>query len=140
MSSPAVREAIREAWLVLTPDIPFVETINDKPPHGATAVPLWGTLIFDVIGRGAVTMGSRPWREETGTATIALMSYAGVGDDVVAQAASQAMLAWDEWISADGSIWIQSVEGPRPPDLEAVGDAFRLAVTLNYTYQTRGGS
>jgi hypothetical protein len=85
-------------------------------------------------------MGSRPWIEETGIALVVLMSYAGIGDDQVATVAEEVTRAWSMWINDTGDVWIHSVDPPRPPDAEAVGDIFRMAVGLNYRYQTRGGS
>jgi hypothetical protein len=136
MSSFAVRSAIRDAWPLLLPTIPLVNTISESPE---VDVPVWATLVFDVINRGPITMGSNPWIEETGVAMIALMCYSGAGDDEVAQHADTVMRAWHEWISPDKAIWIQSVDGPRPPDLEAGGNYYRLSVNLNYAHQTRGG-
>jgi hypothetical protein len=139
MSSPAVRDAIRAAWPTLVPTIPLVETINDTPETLEIEVPIWATLVFDVTNRGPVTMGSHPWIEETGMIVVALMSYSGTGDDEVARAAGVIMQAFEMWISPDKAIWIQSVDGPRSPDMEAGGNVYRLSVNLNYAYQTRGG-
>lgn len=138
MSSIAVRSELRAAWPAITPLIPYVETINTAPDNPDVEVPIWGTFVFDVISRGHITMGSAPWIEEVGTASIALMAYSGTGDDEIASMADVAVRGWEKWISTDGSIWIQSVAAPVPPDLEAVGDAYRLLVTLTYVYQIRG--
>jgi len=138
MSSGTVRDAMKAAWPVLVPGIPLVETINDSPPD-IPDVPIWATFIFDVTSSGPVTMGSDPWFEEVGVAMVALMSYSGEGDDTVATAAEDVIKAWRLWISPDKAIWIQSADGPRPPDLETVGNAYRLSVNLNYAYQSRGG-
>lgn len=138
MSSISVRERLRAAWPTITPGLPFFETINDSPTNLEVEIPIWGTFVFDVVSRQHTTMGSHPWIVEEGTATVALMSYSGVGDDEVAAAAEQVIQGWELW--KDGSdLWIQSVDGPRPPDLEAVGDIYRLIVVLTYHYQTRGG-
>jgi hypothetical protein len=139
MSSQAVRLAFRTAWPILVPTIPLVETINDAPTDMETEQQIWATFVFDVINRADVTMGTNPWTEETGVAMVALMGYSGVGDDLVGQAAATVMAAWKHWISADKMLWLSSVDGPRPPDLETVGDKYRLSVSLNYAYQTRGG-
>jgi hypothetical protein len=136
MSSYAVRSALRDAWQILLPDIPLVNTVNESP---TVDVPVWATFVYDVVSRGPVTMGSNPWIEEIGVAMIALMSYSGTGEDEVAQKADVVMRAWHEWISPDKATWIQSVEGPRPPDLDAGGNYYRLSVNLNYAHQTRGG-
>jgi hypothetical protein len=139
MSSPYVRETLRRAWGDLTPSLPFVETINTLVDPADTDVPIWGTFVFDTVSRAPQTMGSQPWMEEQGTATVVLMGQAGVLDDDVAFIAGSVVTAWDGWIDDTKNLWIQSVDAPRPPDLEAVGDNYRLTVTLNYRYQTRGG-
>lgn len=139
MSSHAVRLAFKAAWPTLVPDIPLVDTINDSPDNPEMESSMWATFIFDVTGSGPVTMGSNPWFEEQGVVIVALMSYSGIGDDVAALAADKVVRAWRQWISPDKAIWVQSVDGPRAPDLETVGDRYRLSVNLNYAYQTRGG-
>lgn len=140
MSSAPVRDALRAAWPTLTPTLPYVETINELPDPASVEAPIWATFLFESTGNETQTMGSRPWIEESGIATIAIMSRAGIGDDTIAAIATDVVRSWTMWINSTGDIWIQSVDPPRPPDLEAVGDIFRLAVTLNYRYQTRGGS
>lgn len=139
MSSFAVRQALEAAWPLLTPTLPFVPTINSLPV-GDTTVSIWGTFIYDASLRPHQTMGSRPWIEEQGVATIGLLGLSGVGDDAIAQMADDVVKAWEMWINATQDIWIDSVDPPRPPDNEAVGDVYRLVVGLNYRYQTRGGS
>jgi hypothetical protein len=140
MSSIAVRTGLKNAWPGLVPTIPLFDTINEVPSNLEVEIPIWATFVFDVVNRGPITMGSNPWVEEVGTATVALMGESGVGDDAVAQAAQTVIDAWGAWISASKDLWVQSIDGPRPPDPEAVGDIFRLAVIFNYHYQTRGGS
>jgi hypothetical protein len=139
MSNIAVRNALVAAWPILTPNLPYVPTINQIVADQDTDVPIWGTFIFDTSTRVHDTMGSRPWIEEQGIAIVALLSYSGVTDQDIAQAASDVVKAWEMWHNSDGSIWIHSVDGPSVPDPEAVGDVYRLTVTLNYRYQTRGG-
>jgi hypothetical protein len=140
MSSIAVREALRAAWPIVTPTLPYVETINTLVDPALTDARIWGTFVFESIARDPQTMGSRPWIEEQGVASVMLLSYAGVGDDEVAAAADLVVRGWTEWINGTKDIWIQSVDPPRAPDTEAVGDVYRLMVNLNYRYQTRGGS
>lgn len=140
MSSPAVRDALRAAWPVITPTIPYVETLNTLVDPSATDAEIWGSFSFEALLRDAQTMGSQPWIEEQGLASIMLISYAGVGDDEVAAAADLVVRGWTSWINSTQDIWIHSVDPPRPPDPEAIGDAYRLMVNLNYRYQTRGGS
>jgi hypothetical protein len=137
MSSIAVREALRAAWPIVTPTLPYVETINTLANPDAS---IWGTFIFEAIARDPQTMGSRPWIEEQGVASVMLLSYAGVGDNDVAAVAELVVRGWTDWINGTKDIWIQSVDPPRAPDTEAVGDIYRLMVNLNYRYQTRGGS
>ena len=138
MSSGTVREAMKTAWADLVPTIPLVETINDTPDTIPES-PIWATFIFDVTSSGPVTMGSDPWFEELGVAMVALMSYSGEGDLTVAAVAEDVIKAWRLWISPDKAIWIQSADGPRPPDMETAGNSYRLSVNLNYAYQSRGG-
>lgn len=140
MSSIYVRNAIVAAWPLVTPTIPYVPTLNQRVLDQDTDVPIWGTLIFEASARPHLTMGSHPWIEEQGLAVVALMSYSGVTDEQVAEAASLVVKAWEMWHNDDGQLWINSVDGPSVPDPEAVGDTYRLIVTLNYRYQTRGGS
>jgi hypothetical protein len=140
MSNIAVRNAFKSAWATLVPTIPLFDTINEAPSNLEVEVPIWATFLFDVSNRGPVTMGSNPWVEEVGTAAVALMGESGVGDEEVAQAAQTVIDAWGAWQALAGNLWVQSVDGPRPPDPEAIGDIFRLMVVLNYHYQTRGGS
>lgn len=140
MSSPAVRDALRAAWSTITPTIPYVETINQLVDPAATDALIWASFSFEALTRDSQTMGSRPWIEEQGVAAILLISYAGVGDDEVAAAADLVVRGWTNWINSTQDIWIHSVDPPRPPDPEAIGDAYRLMVNLNYRYQTKGGS
>lgn len=140
MSSLAVRDALRLAWPTITPTIPYVETINQLVDPSETDGPIWGSFSFEAQTRDAQTMGSQPWFEEQGIASILLISYSGVGDDEVAAAADLIVRGWSEWINSTQDIWIHSVDPPRPPDPEAIGDVYRLMVNLNYRYQTRGGS
>lgn len=140
MSSIAVREALRAAWPTITPLLPFVETINTLVDESDAGVPIWGTFIFESQARDHQTMGSKPWIEESGVALVVLMSFSGIGDDQVAAVADDVVRGWTMWINSTQDIWIHSVDPPRAPDVEAVGDVFRLAVGLNYRYQTKGGS
>jgi hypothetical protein len=140
MSSIAVRQALRDAWPSITPLLPYVETISEKVDPAVTAVQIWGTFIFDSTTRDYQSMGSKPWIEEQGIAAVVLIAYAGVGDEEVAAAADDVVRGWTSWINSVGDIWIHSVDPPRPPDPEAVGDMYRLTVNLNYRYQTKGGS
>lgn len=139
MSSPEVRAELIQAWQAISPNLPYVATINEFVAPSTTTGPVWGTFVFDVISRLDQTMGSHPWIEEQGTATIVLMAQSGTGDDYVASVAGNLVRAWTMWINSAQDLWISSVEAPRPPDPEAVGDAYRLTVVLNYRYQTRGG-
>lgn len=140
MSSIAVRDALRAAWATVTPTLPYVETISQVVDPATTDVEVWGTFVFDSTARDSQTMGSKPWIEEQGTAAVMIAAYSGLGDDVVAQAAEDVVKGWTGWASAALDIWIHSVDPPRPPDLEAIGDTYRMVVVLNYRYQTRGGS
>jgi len=140
MSSIAVRDALRAAWPTVTPTIPYVETINELVDPSETDAAVWGSFIFEATTRDTQTMGSKPWLEEQGSASVVLIAYAGLGDDVVAEAAELVVKGWTGWINSTQDIWIHSVDPPRSPDVEAVGDAYRLMVNLNYRYQTRGGS
>lgn len=140
MSSEFVRSAIREQWPVLLPTVPLFETINDSPSNLEVEIPIWATLAFDVSSRTNTTMGSRPWIEEDGVVSVMIMSYSGTGDDEITPVADEIVKAWEMWIDDTKNLWVQSVDGPRPPDPEAAGDVYRLLVNLNYRYQTRGGS
>lgn len=140
MSSIAVREALKAAWPTVTPLLPFVDTINTTVDEYEAGAPIWGTFVFDANIRSDQTMGSKPWIEEQGMAVVVLMSHAGIGDDLVAAVANDVVRGWTMWINDTQDIWIHSVDPPRPPDPEAAGDIYRLMVSLNYRYQTRGGS
>jgi len=140
MSSRKVRDELRLAWGVLTPTLPFVETINELPDPATVEEDLWATFVFEGAAADHQTMGARPWVEEQGTATVAIFGRGGVGDQQILAVAEEVTRAWSMWINSAKDVWIHSVDPPRSPDLEAVGDTFRLAVPLNYRYQTRGGS
>lgn len=140
MSSIAVRQALRQAWAAVTPALLYAETINELPDPATVEASIWGTFVFDSTVRNDQTMGSKPWIEEQGVAVVVLCSLSGVGDDAVAQVAEDVVRGWTMWINDTQDIWIHSVDPPRPPDPEAAGDIYRLMVSLNYRYQTRGGS
>jgi hypothetical protein len=140
MSNIYVRQTLIAYWPILTPSLPFVATINEPVDFSETEVPIWGSFIFDASVRNHETMGSRPWIEEQGSASVALVGYSGISDDDIAAMADVVTKAWEMWINPERTLWIQSVDPPTAPDTEAVGDMYRLAVSLNYRYQTRGGS
>lgn len=137
MSSFFVRSQLRQAWPLITPTIPYFETITVSTPIEVKNHDVWGTFVFDVTARGHATMGTSPWIVETGTAIAVLMAKSGVTDEMVSVAAEQVMRNWEAWQSSDKMLWIQSVDAPRPPDAESSGDLYRLAVVLSYEYQTR---
>lgn len=137
MSSPAVRSQFRAAWAVT--GVPLVETLNENPSDVEIDVPVWATVMFTADTSQHQTMGSSPWIEEQGTITIMIHSYSGVTDSVVAAAAGEVKNFWDMWISDTKDTWVTSTVGPRPPDPDAQGDYYRLAVDLSYSHQYRGG-
>lgn len=137
MSSLKVRQEIEAAWGALLPTLPLVGTINENVVDEDE--PIWATMVYDSTARPHMSMGSNPWIEEAGIASVVIMSESGIGDEAVTAVADSVVKAFEMWISADKTVWMDSVDAPRPPDTEALGDTYRLAVALNYRYQTRGG-
>jgi hypothetical protein len=121
------------------PSIPFVESIN-VPMSDADieALPdIWGSLAFTADSNAPVTMGTRPWYEETGTASIFLMGRSGDGDNPVSAAAEEAYASWRAWINPTGNVWVRNASGPRPLSDAIVGNWLVLTVDLSYAFQHR---
>lgn len=139
MSSEAVRSAVRSAWSTLTPTVPYLETINVplSDDEIAQLPTLWGSLTFVAERDSYVTMGSTPWKEEIGTFSVVLFGGAGLGDADVSQAATAVRNAWEKWITADGSIWVREISGPRPVQESVAGNWLVLAMDMSYSYQRR---
>lgn len=136
MSSQPVRDALRSAWAV--PGVPLFDTINKSADFGTADPPIWATFAFAADQNAHVSMGSKPWMEETGVAAVFLSSESGDADTAAVEAAQKVIEFWRMWVSPDGSTWISSIVGPRPPDPDAQGVTYSLIVDLVYTHQYRG--
>ena len=134
MSSELLRSAMRAAWATQTPSLPYLDTINLPVPKPLPDV--WGTLAFTVQTRRILTMGRSPWIEEQGSAMVVVVARAGDGDAAGVQAATDAMSAWDGWISGD-NIWLQNVRAPVALELETLGDWMILGVECSYRLQEK---
>lgn len=134
MSSELLREAMRTAWPTITPSLPYLDTINLPVPKPLPNV--WGTLAFTVQTRRILTMGSSPWIEEQGSAMVVVVARAGDGDGPGIQAATDAMAAWDGWITGT-NIWLQNVRAPIALELETLGDWMVLGVECSYRLQEK---
>lgn len=140
MSSDALRTAVRAAWPTLMPDVPFYETTNQALPYGSSdpALPaLWGTLLFLGVSRRPLTMGLRPYYEETGTVRIVVLGESGVQDTDVSAAISAAARAWDGWMASSKDMWFSSVGAPQQLEPETRGDWFQMGVDCSYSLQER---
>lgn len=139
MSSEAVRSSIRTAWPLVMPTLPLFETINVALDPAAPTLPdVWASLVFNSTGTFAQTMGSRPWLEEQGLASITILSMFGAGDGPGVVAATEAVKAWTGWISPDRSVWVHAPGAPRAPEEATLGRWSILVVDLDYRYQHRG--
>lgn len=139
MPSQEVRDAVRAAWLVLMPDVRYIDTINRSMPYNPP-LPLpdiWGTLAFNTTYRRQVTMGLRPWVEEAGIASIVLVGKSGHGDSPAVTAATEAMRKWDGWSSGSKDIWFVNVGAPRQHDDTSQGEWFICSVPCDYKAQER---
>ena len=140
MSSLSVRNAVRGDWDRLLPDLPFYETINYVPRESdeEDGLPdVWGTLQFRADTRVPLTMGSRPWMEERGVVSIAIVVKSGDSDSDAIARATQAMEAWTGWCTPNGRIWFQAVGAPQQLDEESLGEWFIVSIACNYVAQDR---
>lgn len=139
MSSNTVREAFRSAWPTLTPTLPYIETLNVPISDAdAEALPeVWGSIAFSAERDSAITMGSRPWYEETGIASVMIFAKAGRGDLAAAAMAEQVKVAWSAWINPTSNVWVRETAGPRPYLDSSVGNWLVITVDLSYIYQRR---
>lgn len=139
MASLALRSAVHAAWPVLTPTIRYISTENtDLPRNPPLVLPdTWGTVGFEGLQRRILTMGLNPWVEETGTATIVICARSGHGDVPGVTVASEAMRAWDGWITPTGDIWFENVGPPTKIEIEVVGEWALYGVRCDYRVQER---
>lgn len=136
MSSQAVRKEFRDGWAV--PAVPLFDTINKSADFATPDPPVWATFSFTADQQSHLTMGSTPWIEEIGVASVFLSSESGETDNAVVAAAEEVRKFWQMWRSSDGNTWVSSVIGPRPPDPDAQGVTYALIVDLIYSHQYRG--
>jgi hypothetical protein len=139
MSSLAVREEVRAAWLTLMPDVRYIDTINRSLPYNPP-LPLpavWGTLQFEVTTRRQLTMGTNPWVEEIGVVNIIILAKSGHGDASAVEEATNAMRIWDGWYASGGDIYFQNVHAPRQLLEESQGDWVLFVVPCDYKAQER---
>lgn len=136
MSSQTVRDQLKNAWAV--PGVPLVDTINQSADFLTPDPPIWATFAFTADQSVHTTMGSSPWLEESGIASVFLGGSSGDSDQDVATAAEEVKKFWQMWISQDKNTWITSINGPRPPDPDAQGITYSLVVDLVYIHQYRG--
>jgi hypothetical protein len=140
MSSEAVRASMRAAVAAKAPSVPYFDSVNrsERTLNDTQPLPdVWLTLEFDMERRGPVTMGSRPWVEEAGTATVVVLGKSGRGDADVASAASDLSRAFDGWRDPVIDLWIETAGAPQPQPLEGMGEWWALAVPLRYIHQSR---
>lgn len=114
--------------------LPYVETVNlgvdtnDLPET-------WGAAIYQPETRGDVTLGTKPWVEETGTFLIGLFTRSGRGPATL-DAAVDYIRATFHGVRRDGLLILQ-VDGPHDIDPEGLGEWWQVAMTARFTFQTR---
>lgn len=136
MTIQTVRQAFYDAWAV--PNLPLIKTINQAADFATPDPPIWATFAFAADQSSHTTMGSSPWIEEIGVASVFLGGESGDSDATIAQAAEEVKKFWQMWISPDGNTWVTTINGPRPPDPDAQGITYSLIVDLVYTHQYKG--
>jgi hypothetical protein len=114
--------------------VEYVEAVNSGVDTDGLA-DVWGAVIQQSNTRTDVTLGSKPWVEETGQFLIGLFTRSGRGPAALDQAIDYVRTTFHGM--AYGGLIIQQVDGPHDVDPEGVGEWWQMAMTAEYKFQTR---
>jgi hypothetical protein len=95
----------------------------------------WASAIVQPEARTDVTLGSKPWVEETGTILIGLFTRSGAGPRALDVAIDYVRQSF-HGARQDGLL-IQQVDGPVDIDPEGTGEWWQVAMVARYSFQTR---
>jgi hypothetical protein len=126
----------KQAWTDLIPAdaLPYIEAVNNQVDANA-APDVWGAAVVQNDTRSDVTLGSRPWVEETGTLLIGLFTRSGKGPAALDQAVDYIRQTFHGF--ASGGLVILQVDGPHDVEPDGVGEWWQVAMTARYSFQTR---
>jgi hypothetical protein len=114
--------------------LPYVEAVNYGVDTNDAHDP-WGAAVVQPEARTDVTLGSKPWVEETGTILVGLFTRSGKGPAVLDEAVDYIRQTF-HGARRDGLVILQ-VDGPHDVDPEGFGEWWQLALSARYTFQTR---
>lgn len=102
--------------------------LNDVPDK-------WASAVVQPEGRVDVTLGSKPWVEESGGILVGLFTRSGTGPKALDQAIDYVRQSF-HGARQDGLL-IEQVDGPLDIDPEGIGEWWQVAMLCRYKFQTR---
>jgi hypothetical protein len=84
-----------------------------------------------------MTMGSRPWREETGTFQVGIFHRAGAGFALADTLARQVRDSFMDWKTPDNALRVETIDGPLDLDPAADDGWHRLGLEMQYQFWTQ---
>lgn len=129
-------EIFQMVWVnKIPPDaITYYEAVNSQLDLNDAHDP-WGAAVLQPETVVDVTLGSKPWVEESGTFLVGLFTKSGKGPAALDQAVAYVRQTFHGM--RYGGLLIEEVDGPHDVDPEAVGEWWQVALTARYKFQTR---
>lgn len=97
----------------------------------------WAGLMINAQEFRNLTMGSRPYLEETGSFLVGVFTRGGAGFAGTDVLARQVRDAFFNWTTADDVLRVESIDGPLDIDPAAEDGWHRLALEMRYQAWSR---
>lgn len=138
MSNPAVREAMREAWSVRVPTIPYYDTINVMPV-AASLPSVWATMIFAEPTKSKISIGSeQSCYREVGVVGVVIMTRTGSGDTPSGDAYNLVNTAFRHFVGAGGYLQVITVQPPKDSlnDTPSKSEFNKTVIEIDYSFDS----
>jgi hypothetical protein len=120
-------------------EVPALPLFNPSAMHVDLAqMPSpWAGVIVQAQEYRNMTLGTRPWREETGTYVLGIFQRPGDGFAAADGLARQVREAFMDWHTDDGALHVEAIDGPLDIDPAAEDGWHRLALEIQYQIWTQ---
>lgn len=128
---------IEAVWGTFIPGAPLVDVANVEVDADSLPSPWVGMLVQAEPSR-LVTLGSKPYGEETGVVLLGVFTKSGTGADAGTAVAYQIRDAFLGYQDPERQFEVRTINGPMNLDPDADGGWFRMAVELEYGLWLKG--
>ena len=134
MSSPEVRQAVKDGWVTLFPDVFFADT-NNTTPDPTMLPPMWVTMLFEG-SRDGITLGAPACYRELGTIAVVIMTKAGTNDAQSGQLADRIFDEFVGFVGANGYLEIVNVQPPNDGanEVPQKSEYYKTIVEMDYRF------